>query len=140
MVEFTSYGCRQKKKKELQVTPLIDMVFLLLIFFLLTSYYTKPSIPVLLPGAESAQVHKDSRIIIVVQKDGTFILEKEIVTGEELPGLLHSLLESSTDKKVNIQADTSVRFGIIVRLMDIVHIAGAEDIYFVVEKKVKKND
>jgi biopolymer transport protein ExbD len=135
MIEFSHFKSGLEKKTGLQLTPLIDMVFLLLIFFLLTSYYTKPTIPVVLPEAESAQIHKESDIVIVVKKDGTIILEKRTLTREALPGILRSLLESSPDKTVHIQADQSVRFGIIIHLMDIVLQAGAKDIFFVVEKK-----
>ncbi|MBN2531799.1 MAG: biopolymer transporter ExbD [Spirochaetales bacterium] len=138
MIEFSSFNDNKERKTGLELTPLIDMVFLLLIFFLLTSYYTKPAIPVVLPEAESAQVHKQPDITIVIKKDGVLILEKRTVTEEMLPDILHSLLESSLEKTVHIQADQSVRFGLIIQLMDIAYMAGAKDIFFVVEKKGKQ--
>ncbi len=140
MIEFAHYKGKKKNSNGIEVTPLIDMVFLLLIFFLLTSYYTKPTIPVNLPESDSAEIHKESGITIVVTKDGSFIVGKETITKEALPGLLHTLLSSSPEKKVHIQADTSVEFGIIVQLMDDAYKAGARDIFFVAEKKAIPND
>ena len=135
MIEFMQYGKRHKEKQGLELTSLIDMVFLLLIFFLLTSYYTKPTIPVVLPESETADRNRDSDIVIVVREDMTLAIEKRVVTIDDLPDLLYNLLHSREEKKINIQADKSVHFGMIVQIMDIAHKAGTDNIFFVVEKK-----
>jgi biopolymer transport protein ExbD len=140
MVNFAHFNNNPGEKKELQLTPLIDMVFLLLIFFLLTSYYTKPTLPVVLPEAESAQFYKESDIVIVVKKEGTLVLGKKRLSRDELAGLLPVLLESSPEKAIHIQADESIHFGFIIQLMDTAYLAGAEDVFFVVDKKSKGSD
>jgi biopolymer transport protein ExbD len=135
MIEFPGYTRKKNKNRGLEMTSLIDMVFLLLIFFLLTSYYTKPTIPVTLPESQSAGFHKDGQVVLVVREDGLVLIDNEFVTEDEILSILSYLLRISPEKDVHIQADEGVDFGIIVNLMDTAHQAGAKDIFFVVEKE-----
>ncbi|MBN2440583.1 MAG: biopolymer transporter ExbD [Spirochaetales bacterium] len=140
MIEFARYKGKRKNSNGIEVTPLIDMVFLLLIFFLLTSYYTKPAIPVNLPESESAAIQEETGITIVVKKDNTLMIGNRSIPDKELPVILQGLLASTHEKKIRIQADEGVRFGVIVQLMDYAYKAGARDILFVTEKKAVPDD
>lgn len=85
MIDF---GEHAPEKKHLDLTPMIDVVFLLLIFFLLTSIFSKPSIPLDLPRAESARQTGEPAVSVAVKRDGTILLDGAPVAREALQGAL----------------------------------------------------
>ncbi len=105
----------------LEVTPLVDIVFLLLIFFLLTATYVKnPNIDISLPKASLNQVTKHQQDIVVAIKEGGEILYgSDRVTLEELEGLLSAEYSQDEDSVVVIRADKASRHGRVVEVMDL---------------------
>jgi biopolymer transport protein ExbD len=138
MIRFEYFEQEQQEKQGLELTPLIDMVFLLLIFFLLTSYYSKPHIPVTLPESERAEWLEESGIMIVIQENNMILLNNWPFTDIELlPELRHLMLQSS-EKEVRLQVDRNVVFDRVVAVMDTAKKAGAETFLFLVQKKTKE--
>jgi biopolymer transport protein ExbD len=140
MISFKYFEQEQQEKQGLEITPLIDMVFLLLIFFLLTSYYSKPQIPVTLPESEQGEWMEESGIMIVIQENGIIFLNNLPFTDSELlPELRHLILQSSK-KEVSLQVDRNVVFNRVVAVMDTAKKAGAETFLFLVEKKKEEEE
>ena len=135
MIEFEEFDESLGKSGNPDLTPLIDMVFLLLIFFLLTSFLVRPSIQVSLPETETAQVHEDSGISITIKKNGSLLLNGEPVTEDALLDSLSLIYSTSKRNSVMIQSDEEVKFGRVIEIMDISRKAGAENISFLVEQK-----
>ena len=135
MIEFKEYEESITKSIGPDMTPLIDMVFLLLIFFLLTSFLTRPSIPVELPEAETAQLNEKPEVSITIRKDGILLLNGEIIAEKKLESSLNRIYAFQRSKEVVIQSDKEVQFGRIVEIMDISKKAGARNISFLVEQK-----
>jgi biopolymer transport protein ExbD len=135
MIEFEEFDESLEKSSSPDLTPLIDMVFLLLIFFLLTSFLVRPSIQVSLPETETAQVNEDPGISITIKKNGSLLLNGEPVTKEILAISLSTILSNPEQKVVMIQSDKEVRFGLVIEIMDLSKKAGAENISFLVEQK-----
>ena len=135
MIEFKEYEESITKESGPDLTPLIDMVFLLLIFFLLTSFLARPSIPVTLPETETAEVHAESYISVVVRKDGQILLSGTPVSEARLLRSLMRSYEMGEKREVVIMADREVPFGRVVEVMDVSKKAGTEGISFLVEYK-----
>jgi biopolymer transport protein ExbD len=135
MIEFKEFDETLDRGTGPDLTPLIDMVFLLLIFFLLTTFFTRPSIPVSLPESETAVLNEQPEITITIKKDGDLLLNGEQVAEDGLLRSLNSLYEFHKSKEVIIQADREVSFGRVISIMDIAKTGGAEHLSFLVEYK-----
>ena len=135
MIEFEEFDESLARSGSPDLTPLIDMVFLLLIFFLLTSFLVRPSIQVSLPETQTAQVQEDRGISITIKKNGSLLLNGEPVTDDTLLESLSSMNIESEEKSVMILSDKEVRFGRVIEIMDISREAGAENISFLVEQR-----
>lgn len=100
------------------MTPLIDMVFLLLIFFLLTSNYVyQPGIRVHLPKAMTSQILESSNLIIIVTQDNLLYVEGRVVDWEQLSPWLQKAHRDN--RAVVIKADRQARMDAVVRVWDL---------------------
>ena len=139
-----NFSTRKKNRAiaTLEVTPLVDVVFLLLIFFLLTATYVKnPNIDIDLPKASPQELFpKDKDVTVAVKKDGTIRVDKETYTMKALEKYLREQLKKSGKNAVVIvNADKGARHGRVVSIMDLakkvgygrlaiaVHSSGGED-------------
>lgn len=121
---------RKRPIATLELTPLIDVVFLLLIFFMTTTTFInfQQSIRLDLPDASGAKSGKDKNIIITIAADSQFYLMDEPVNPTELLEKLNNQLEKSKDKLVIIRADKTVAHQFVVTAMDIAGKAGAQQL------------
>ncbi|WP_225073819.1 biopolymer transporter ExbD [Desulfuromonas sp. CSMB_57] len=133
MIDF---GEHVAERKSLDLTPMLDVVFLLLIFFLLTSIFARPLLPLDLPEAASGQVLQEPEISLSIQRDGTLDLNGDRVIREELAEKLAVLLSARTrERDVSLRSDRGVPFGQVVEIMDLAKQAGAENISVVTDQK-----
>jgi len=108
------------------MAPMADVVFLLLIFFMITSSFVmEPGIEIDLPRAVTAEEQPRQRVIITITRDRTILLDEDIVSFETLPSRLEAVLGSSRDALLIIRADRDVPHGFVVRALDISREAGA---------------
>ena len=114
MIEFKEYEESLTSEVGPNLTPMIDMMFLLLIFFLLTSFLVRPLIPVDLPRTETAQVDEQSDITITLFADGRILLNGDEVDTAGLGRRLRRLHALRRTEEVVIQADKAVVFERIV--------------------------
>jgi biopolymer transport protein ExbD len=135
VIEFEEFNETADTGTGPDLTPLIDMVFLLLIFFLLTSFFARPSIPVDLPRASEAEVTERQDITITIEKEGRIMLNGEYLPARRLEKTLEWIYLSTDAKEAVIQSDKDVPFGRVVEVMDITKRAGAEGISFLVESQ-----
>jgi len=135
MIEFKEYEESLTSDVGPNLTPLIDMMFLLLIFFLLTSFLVRPLIPVDLPETETAQVDEQSDIVITLFENGSILLNGDEVNTETLGRRLNRLHLMRRTEEVVIQADKNVVFERVVEIMDISNKSGMKGISFLVERE-----
>jgi biopolymer transport protein ExbD len=135
MIEFEKFEQSMSRESGPDLTPMIDMVFLLLIFFLLTSFLARPTIPVTLPEAETVQIEEKPELTITVLRNGELLLGGEEVTDERLERTLKRMLAFRQTREVVIQSDRDVPFGRIIEVMDLAKKSGAGTLSFLVEKK-----
>jgi biopolymer transport protein ExbD len=116
------------------MTPMIDMIFQLLIFFLLTSFFILPAVSVALPKSRSTDARPPGSLILVVERDGNLKLAGQPVSMSDLPALLGAALARRNDRTVVIQSDKGVPFGRVVEVMEAARDGGAGEISFLVER------
>jgi len=114
----------QDEEVTLELTPLIDMVFQLLIFFLLTTTFAinvkEGGIELDLPRAKSQQIPSMSRhVVIAILKDGRTVVGGESISDSALREKLESIHEENPNTMVVVQADRNVEHWRVVHAMDL---------------------
>lgn len=113
----------------LSITPLIDIIFLLLLFFLLTSVFITPGISLDLPEANNAEFQEQPpEEVVYISKLGEVYWNDRFMPLDDLFVSLSQALQQRTNRQVTIKADKEVAFGLFVHVMDIVKAAGGEDL------------
>lgn len=110
----------------LDMTPMIDCVFNLLIFFALSfNFGVTPGIKVKLPEATAEALKKEKKeMTISISKEGIFSLEGKTVTINDLSGKFKALYAINPDSMVVVQGDTDALHGKVVQVMDTAKAAG----------------
>lgn len=122
---------RERKPAEtaIDLTPMIDMTFILLIFFMVATTFQKDlKIDINRPGASSGQVASTKAIKVYVDKQGQAYLDGEPVQVWVIQSRLRDLLKAQTQKSVLVVTDESVPSGKLVEVVDQARLAGADDI------------
>lgn len=115
----------RRRKALINVTSLIDVVFLLLIFFVVTStFLERPGIDLTLPEAGSGETGV-SVVTVRIVADGQVFVGDRPVPLEELAGVLEGRLRAEETTEVTLEADRSVPHGRVVAAMDAARRAGA---------------
>ena len=116
-----------KPRVGIDIAPLVDVVFLLVIFFAVSTTFLESSgIQLELPASSSSAERQSKEIAVYVATDGTLSFDDETIQLDQLDGLLRSALEDAESKVVVLRADTAVSHGVVVDVMDRVKQAGAE--------------
>ena len=118
---------RQRKPSiRIEMSPLIDCIFLLLIFFLLSSTFLTPKIQLALPKAGSAASSSEIDLIMVtVDADGQAYLNSQSTAWEELDNLLIARLREADRQVVTLRCDESTPHRYFVRALEIAKSSGA---------------
>jgi len=114
---------REQEEFGVALAPLIDVVFQLLVFFLVSTSFIKPekSIDIVLPTAEEAQQapREDSTVVVNVRETGVLVVEGRVLTGyEELVARLESARKANPEVSVVIRGDKKSLHEHIVRVMN----------------------
>ena len=113
----------------INMAPLIDMVFLLLIFFMVTTSFVKETgIEVNRPTAATAAVSKKSSILLGVSEQGEIFFEKQRIDIRSVRAHIERSLAENPESSIVIVADQHSDTGVIVRIMDQCRLAGAQRI------------
>ena len=112
----------------LNLTPLIDIVFLLLVFFMLTAHFVEDEvISIDLPDATSSQViDTDEFVDIVIGANGVLLVEGQTADIAHIEEMIARALAVPGKRLVRLRGDTESRFGLAVRIIDAARAAGAD--------------
>ena len=114
-------------KGSLDMTPLIDVVFQLIIFFLLSSSFVlQPGLKVQLPTVNSPGSEKQVDFSLVIRRDGSIFYHDEEVLLRDLPGLIQRELARHAGESLILKADEKAFHGRVVEVMGIAKKAGVE--------------
>lgn len=117
---------RSRRKALINVTSLIDVVFLLLIFFVVTStFLERPGIDLSLPEAGTAEVAAREDVTVRLSADGALFVGEERVEPERLEAAIRAGLTERGAERVVLEADERATHGRVVAAMDAARDAGA---------------
>ena len=130
----------REEETRLGIAPLIDIVFLLLIFFMVTSQFDVASgVRIRLPKVERKILdHEKNKITLVIDKSGQTYFEGKKVDMETLKQDLETSVREMGIIQVILQADKDVAHGHVVRIMDLAKTAGADSILIAAQWKPDK--
>ena len=115
---------QSQRRVTLDMSPMMDIVFLLLIFFLVTSTFLPDSgMDLELPESTTATQSELAPTMISVAEDGALRLDGEAISVEELQQRVAALPQSDR-QRITVRADARVDYGVIVRIMDALRNAG----------------
>ena len=116
----------RKKRFQIDMAPLIDVVFLLLIFFMLTFAIQGQGLAISLPeGEETEKVDKD--IIVKIDRNNKIYLNSRQIEIDSLGAALGEDLSKRSDKMVVIDSGPKVKYELFARVLDVSREAGAEN-------------
>jgi len=115
---------------EINVTPLVDVMLVLLVIFMITAPMLSQGLTVELPAAEgkSFEMSTSEPSTISISANGAVYLDGTAVGAKDLDTTLGTMLRSRRVKRALLEADTNVRYGQLVRVMDVMNRAGVEQL------------
>lgn len=116
---------RKKDDYSIEIAPLIDLVFLLLIFFVINSAFLKPAIKLNLPVVASGISDKQTELILSVDKKQNIYLNNKPV---DLAELIPAVKALGAKEEINFQADKSTTYDLIIKIMSKLKEAGIKNI------------
>ncbi|WNC69683.1 biopolymer transporter ExbD [Thalassotalea nanhaiensis] len=120
---------REDEEATIDMTPMLDIVFIMLIFFIVTTSFVKEAgIDVQKPKAANASKKPSANIFIAVRENGEIWMDKRVVDVERVSANIEKLLAEQPTDIVIIQADKKAEHGIVVKVMDAIKDAGIDKI------------
>jgi biopolymer transport protein ExbD len=117
--------CQEDDEATIDLTPLMDIVFIMLIFFIVTTSFIKESgIDVNRPSANTAERKEHGNILIAITANDEIWMDKRPVDIRAVRANVERLKAESPEASVVIQADKDSKNGLLVQVMDQVHLAG----------------
>lgn len=115
-----------KKKPRIEIIPMIDTMFFLLVFFMIATLAMtiQHGMPVSLPTAESSTDKIAEHVSLTLTREGRLYYNKEAITLQELEMRLANLRQSSSDPSLLINADEQVPHGRVIKVMDLIRLSG----------------
>ena len=124
------------EETELDMTPMLDIVFIMLIFFIVTTSFVKESgVTVSSPSAQSASEQESVNIYIAITAAGEVWIDRKPVDPRSVRAIVARLHADNPEGSVIIQSDEEATTGILVEVMDQVRLSGVEAIAIAADKK-----
>ena len=116
---------RRGALSEINVTPLVDVMLVLLIVFMVTAPLLTVGVPVDLPKTKAPALGQDREpLAISVKKDGTIFLQKEPIPEDQLVDRLKAIAANGYDQRIFVRGDTLVSYGKVAEVMSLLAAAG----------------
>ena len=134
---MTSGGNSQDFMSEINVTPFVDVMLVLLIIFMVTAPMMVQGVSVDLPEATAKSLDSEKEhLIITINKDHQVFINDYQVTVESLSAKLIKILQGRSDHEVYLKADKNIPYGIVVQVMAEIKGAGVTDLGMITEPAV----
>lgn len=126
-MDFHTRGSDRQVMSQINVTPFVDVMLVLLVIFMITAPMMQQGLQVNLPKTEAKAMNvKDEPIIVTVDKNGRAFLDKGEVPQGQLQAKLVALFATKSKKEVFLKADRDVPYGDVIRTMAEIKGAGVE--------------
>ena len=125
---------KKNKNIEFNIAPLIDIVFLLLIFFMLASEFTDfKTIDMATPINSDQDIENSEPILVKLSSDGKIKIEEMSIDFSNLEKRIINLTKNQTDSKVIISTPEKTEINLLMKVMDIIRISGIDNIALITE-------
>jgi biopolymer transport protein TolR len=127
-------GSGRRAMTDINVTPLVDVMLVLLIIFMVTAPLIQSGVKVDLPRAQTQQMeHAEEKLVLKITHDRRIYLGEAEIKGAELEQKLASNARVQHDKEIYLQADRSLPYGLVVQVMATARRAGIENLGMITE-------
>ena len=132
-----------KVNSNINVTPMVDVMLVLLIIFMVVTpmlqrghdvELAKTNNPHTMPDAD-----RDDALLIAITRDNNIFFGKDKVTADQLGPKVRDKLENRSDKRVYVKADARAKYGAVVEVVDNVRSAGVDQLGLITEKRINTN-
>jgi biopolymer transport protein ExbD/biopolymer transport protein TolR len=128
----------KKVNSDINVTPMVDVMLVLLIIFMVVTPMLNNKVNVELPQAAAAVVmedaNKEDSVIVAVTRDGKTFLGGDQITADSIGPKISALLENKTDKRVYFRGDQRANYGRVMEAIDGIRAAGVSQLGMIAEK------
>ena len=130
-------GAKGGVKSDINVTPLCDVMLVLLIIMMIVAPLLQQGVSVTLPKAGNTvdKPEVQGQTVVAIARDKTMYVNAKPIRETELATKINELLENAKEKVVLIKADTEVEYGAVMAAMDQLRQAGIEDIGLITDPK-----
>jgi biopolymer transport protein ExbD len=130
-------GAKGGVKSDINVTPLVDVMLVLLIIMMLVAPMLQQGVTVTLPKAQNTvdKPEQSGQTVLAISRSKEYYVNAKPVTEQELSRRITDLLENKVEKIVVIRADEEVEYGAVMAAMDQLRQAGIEDIGLITDPK-----
>jgi biopolymer transport protein ExbD/biopolymer transport protein TolR len=133
-VAFTnSSGQTRSSLAEINITPLVDVVLVLLVIFMITAPVLQSGIDVSVPKTRTVKEITEQRLVLTINKDQQVFLGDQVVNIHDIADKLHQQGTDPTHQVIYLRADETVPFGVFATLMDAVKQAGITNVSIVTQ-------
>ena len=113
---------KQADEASVDLTPMLDVVFILLIFFIVTAQFIKePGVDISRTDVENAERQNPLGILIAIDEESEIYIDKEVVTLQEVGFRIRELREDNPKGRLVVQADEDSDAGVLISLMEIIY-------------------
>lgn len=132
-------GRTQSSLSDINVTPLVDVVLVLLIIFMLTAPVLQSGIEVAVPKTRTVKEITQPRLVISVDREQRVFLGSDPINVNEIPAKLKQKVQDPDQQSIYLRADENVPFGVFAAVMDAVKQSGITNVSIVTEPLQSKN-
>lgn len=130
---------RRRAMSEINVTPLVDVMLVLLIVFMVTAPLLTVGVPVNLPKTKAPALGQDREpLSVTIKRDGTIFLQKEPILEDQLVDKLKAIAANGYDQRIFVRGDTQVNYGKVAEVTGLLAAAGFTHIGLVTDAVTPK--
>ncbi len=118
---------------EINVTPFVDVMLVLLVIFLITAPMMLGGIDVRVPRTETRNIKPEERLVLTVTRDRGVFLENQPISLDRLSNVLKGMVRRNPKSAVFLKADEAVAYGTVMKVMDVIKKAGVDRVGMVTE-------
>ena len=138
-IKFSRILKRSKTISQINVTPMVDVMLVLLVIFMITAPLLKVGVPINLPKTKAKALPEDQTpLSVTINKEEKIFVQDTEISLEKLIPKLVSISKNRNDRKIFIRADEVLSYGRVVEVMAVINSAGFNKIALVTDFEIKK--
>ncbi len=131
--EGGGYGRLGSALADINVTPFVDVMLVLLVIFLITAPMLLGGIDVRVPRTETRNIKPEERLVLTITRDRGVYLENQPISLDRLSNVLAGMVRRNPKAAVFLKADEAVAYGTVMKVMDVIKKAGVDRVGMVTE-------